>query len=542
MYKKITLMSLFLMLFLLSCTGKYNSTEAIFEKDIYINNGYELENSRISEVVEKLRSQLDKTSKYSEISVLHPFDGAVVPKDISSISFMWEDDSPENNSWLVTIEFPESNGAVNVLCNDTTWIPDKTTWEYFKANSTQKPAQITISGFTKDCTVTSSSHLSLSTSNDAVDAPVFYQQIPLPFNYAFHNPQLSRWVVGDVSSYEQPDIVMDGLPLCANCHTFSQNGRYFGMDMDIDGDKGGYAFLPVSHSMELKKEDFISWNDLPGLEGVPNMGLFTKISSDGGYVVSTIQERPFMAVFDDPDLTQLFFPITGLLAYYSAEENKFHTLPGADDPKYVQTSPCFSPDTKHVVFSRAEVRQELLDKMAGNRVLKLEPGVYFEDLNQEYQIQYDLYRVAFNNGQGGTAEPLAGAFDNGKSNYFPRFSPDGEWIVYCQSETGLVMQPTSELYIVPAKGGTSRRMNCNTEFVNSWHSFSPNGRWLVFVSKVYSPYTELFITHIDKDGNDSPPVLLHRFSSDEHAAIIPEFVDVRPGDIERINFKVELNN
>jgi hypothetical protein len=42
--------------------------------------------------------------------------------------------------------------------------------------------------------------------------------------------------------------------------------------------------------------------------------------------------------------------------------------------------------------------------------------------------------------------------------------------------------------------------------MNSWHSFSPNGRWLVFSSKSRSPYTQFFLTHIDEVGNDSPAI------------------------------------
>jgi len=65
--------------------------------------------------------------------------------------------------------------------------------------------------------------------------------------------------------------------------------------------------------------------------------------------------------------------------------------------------------------------------------------------------------------------------------------------------------------------------------MNSWHSWSSNSRWLVFSSKVNGPYTQLFLTHVDEDGNDSPPVVLDRFTAPDRAANIPEFVKL-PGD------------
>ena len=97
----------------------------------------------------------------------------------------------------------------------------------------------------------------------------------------------------------------------------------------------------------------------------------------------------------------------------------------------------------------------------------------------ETQIQYDLYRIPFNGGLGGTPEPIAGASANGMSNTFPKVSPDGHWIVFVQCRNGQLMRPDSQLYIVPTQGGQARRMHCNTSRMNSWHSFSPNGRWLV---------------------------------------------------------------
>src|SRR5204863_690303 len=124
---------------------------------------------------------------------------------------------------------------------------------------------------------------------------------------------------------------------------------------------------------------------------------------------------------------------------------------------------------------------------------------YANDPN-ETQIQYDLYRVPFNGGRGGTPERITGASQNGMSNNFPKVSPDGRWIVFVQNRNGLLMRPDSRLYIVPAQGGKARQMQCNTPLMNSWHSFSPNGRSLAFSSKSRSPYTQLYLTHLHKHG------------------------------------------
>jgi len=98
----------------------------------------------------------------------------------------------------------------------------------------------------------------------------------------------------------------------------------------------------------------------------------------------------------------------------------------------------------------------------------------------------------------------------------------------------MLLQPDSELYIVSAEGGTARRLQCNTSRMNSWHSWSPNSRWLVFSSKAESPYTQLYLTHIDEHGESTPPVLLAHLTAPGRAANIPEFVNTPPGSIARI--------
>jgi tetratricopeptide (TPR) repeat protein len=69
----------------------------------------------------------------------------------------------------------------------------------------------------------------------------------------------------------------------------------------------------------------------------------------------------------------------------------------------------------------------------------------------------------------------------------------------------------------------------DTPLMNSWHSFSPNGRWMVFSSKSRSPYTQMFLTHLDQDGNDSPAVLVENATAANRAVNIPEFANI-PAD------------
>jgi len=229
------------------------------------------------------------------------------------------------------------------------------------------------------------------------------------------------------------------------------------------------------------------------------------------------QNNYYVVNFKDYRFLQVFYPTRGILAWYSRETGRREPLPGADDPDYVQADGVWSPDGSYLVFARAKAKEPYPPdgKMAA----------YAND-PIEVQIQYDLYRVPFNGGKGGQAVAIAGASDNGMSNTFPKVSPDGRWIVFVKCRNAQLMRPDSQLWIVPAAGGQARRMRSNTPLMNSWHSFSPNGRWLVFSSKARSPYTQMYLTHIDEQGNDSPAVLVENSTAANRAVNLPEFVNI----------------
>src|SRR5208283_794187 len=228
----------------------------------------------------------------------------------------------------------------------------------------------------------------------------------------------------------------------------------------------------------------------------------------------------FVVNFKDYRFLQVFYPTRGILAWYSRATGQRQNLPGADNPRYVQTNPVWSPDGKYVVFARAGAKDP---RPEGQKLPER------ANAPEETQIQYDLYRIPFNEGKGGQAVAIEGASHNGMSNSFPKVSPDGRWIIFVECRNAQLMRPDSQLYIVPVEGGVARRLRSNTSLMNSWHSFSPNGRWLVFSSKSRSPYTQMFLTHLDDEGNDSPGILIENSTAANRAVNIPEFVNI-PSD------------
>jgi len=423
---------------------------------------------------------------------------------------------------------------MNFLVRETQWTPDLNQWERIKKRSLEKEALVTILGVNRWSRgkILSAGQISIKTSKDPVGAPLFYREVNLPFIDAVKDPSQIRWRFGAISLPQQPPVVLEKLPVCGNCHSFSEDGDILAMDVDYANNKGSYIITQVAEQMLLATSDIITWSDYRKEDGQQTFGLLSQVSPDGNFVLSTVKDESVFVPKPELAFSQLFFPIKGILVIYNRQMRTFQSLPGANDPQYVQSNPTWSPDGKYVVFARTEAYK--LKNISGPRTVLLSPEQCKEFLEDGKPFLFDLYRIPFNEGKGGKPEPIEGASNNGMSNFFAKYSPDGKWIVFCKAKSYMLLQPDSELYIIPAEGGQARRLQCNTSRMNSWHSWSPNGKWLVFSSKANSAYTQLFLTHIDEQGRSTTPVLLEHFTAPDRAANIPEFVNIKPTAIKNI--------
>ena len=502
----------------------------------------------------------------------YPQEGSVFPPEMTAPTMLWRDSAGNARAWRIDVAFSDGSpemhirsqgerlrlGEIDPRCvSDTnepprltpqqaaarTWIPDALAWEQIKKHSIGQPAKITITGFRDQRlrSPVSRGQVSIQTSRDPVGAPIFYRDVPLmpsELEKGVIKPlaaaaiPLIAWRLRNVGE-PRSRVVLTGMHTCANCHSFSADGRTLGMDLDgPQNDKGLYAISAVQPQMSIRNEDVITWKSFRDQPSGPmRVGFMSAISPDGRYVVTTVgvdqdlSRNYYVANFKDYRFLQVFYATRGVLTVYDRTTGRRQSLAGAADPRCVQTNATWSPDGQYLVFARAEGKDAYPE---GRKMAE-----YANDPN-ETEMQYDLYRVPFNGGQGGQAEPIAGASRNGKSNSFPRVSPDGRWIVFVEARNGLLMRPDSQLYIVPAAGGVARRMRANTPLMNSWHSFSPNGRWLVFSSKSRSPYTQMYLTHIDEEGNDSPAILIEGSTAANRAVNLPEFVNIPPGGLAKI--------
>jgi Flp pilus assembly protein TadD len=482
-----------------------------------------------------LRRAVARRPPSHALTITYPFDNAVFPPEIVAPVFRWLHPESSAHEWLVTVRFDRSPVRFEHFVHTPSWRPSPEQWEVMKRSSVDGRAIVSVvgRGSRDGAEALFQGTVALTTSKDPLPDSVFYREVILPFSDAVKDPSRIRWRFGSLAADRAPPVVLENLPVCGNCHSFSADGKVLGMDVDYGNDKGAYALTRVAQDMTLATSDIITWSDYKRDPNNPTFGLLSQVSPDGRFVVSTVKDRSVFVARPDLAFSQLFFPIQGILAVYDSVAKTFSALPGADDGAFVQSNPVWSPDGRHIVFARS--RTHHLPNLRDKQRALLTPEECSEFVDGHTLFKFDLYRIPFGGGKGGVAEPLPGASGNGMSNYFARFSPDGRWIVFCRSNSFMLLQPDSKLYILPAAGGEARPLRSNTARMNSWHSWSSNSRWLIFSSKANSPYTQLFVTHIDENGVDAPAVLLEHLTAPDRAANIPEFVAAAPDAIARIN-------
>ncbi len=127
-----------------------------------------------------------------------------------------------------------------------TWTPDAATWAAIKRRSAEHAATVAISGLAGGRAV-SRGEVAIRTSKDPVGAPIFYRDVPLApseTEKGFIKPlapkaiPLIAWRLRNLAE-PRSRLLLTGMHTCANCHSFSGDGKTLGMDLDGPAERQG---------------------------------------------------------------------------------------------------------------------------------------------------------------------------------------------------------------------------------------------------------------------------------------------------------------
>ena len=209
------------------------------------------------------------------------------------------------------------------------------------------------------------------------------------------------------------------------------------------------------------------------------------------------------------------------LILYDVDKHEVKTI--EQQPNELEIFPTWSPDGKWLYFCSAHFvyQSDSVDRS--------------EITMRANEVKYNIYRKSFDlkTRQFGEREMVFCADTLGKSATFPRLSPDGRWLLFTLGEWGCfhIWHHDADLWMKDLKTGEVRAMDeMNSDDTESYHSWSSNGRWVVFSSRRYDGvFTRPFIAHIDAQGQGSKPFELPATDPDLHRQFlksynVPEFM------------------
>ena len=236
----------------------------------------------------------------------------------------------------------------------------------------------------------------------------------------------------------------------------------------------------------------------------------------------------------DPDKIEVYDTESDLIAY-DVERNEVTNI--ENDPTEFECFPFWAPDGKTLYYCSAHFEyQDTIDH-----------GI--ELIRRFSEVKYNLYKKSFDTQtmQFGPRELVFDAEAMDKSATLPRVSPDGRFLMFTLGKYGVfhIWHRDADLWMMDLTTGQVRNMKeINSSDVESYHSWSSNGRWVVFSSRRYDGnYTRPFFAHIDKNGHASKPFELPCADPDYHRQFlrsynIPEFmlgpVTIRPQDFSDV--------
>ncbi|NQV33220.1 MAG: PD40 domain-containing protein, partial [Phycisphaeraceae bacterium] len=202
---------------------------------------------------------------------------------------------------------------------------------------------------------------------------------------------------------------------------------------------------------------------------------------------------------------------SALVCYYVADGHA-DSPPAMADKDRLETYPTWSPDGRFLYFCSA-------------------PILWEDDTTppEKYdQVKYDLRRIAYDPAvdQWGEVETILSAEDTGLSILLPRISPDGRFLLFCMCPYGCfpIYQPGSDLYLMDLNTGAYQKLAINSEYSESWHSWSSNSRWIAFSTKRDGGLlTRTYFSYVDETGTAHKPFILPQKNPVAYDAMMQTF-------------------
>lgn len=437
------------------------------------------------------------------------YSGVTIPPNIAPLNFVIKE---EGNAFYVKFssdtgdEFEISSRSGKII------IPEKK-WEKMMLGNKGKMYKIDIFAKGFDRKWLKYKTIGNNIAMETID-PYLYYRLLYPGYESWSELSINR---RNLENFKQVSVIENSVAdeNCVNCHSFN-NGKSDDFLFHMRGNHGGTYFYSDGdfRKINLKTKEMTNGAVYPRWH--PS-GKFVAFSSN------KIIQRFHAADNKKVEVSDL----ESSLVLYDVESNEMMNINPEGNEKYMDTYPEWSPDGKFLYFCRAPQIAE----------------------NYDYRlIRYNIYRVPFDIEKRtfGSAGIIYDASQAMKSAVFPRISPDGKFLICTVADYGCfpIWHKEADLWSVDLSTLKAMRLELNSEFTDSYHSWSSNSKWLVFSSKRDDGRSaKPYISYINTNGTSEKPFILpqkdpgfyNRFLKTFN---IPEFsttkIDLSPGMIRRL--------
>ncbi len=337
--------------------------------------------------------------------------------------------------------------------------------------------------------------------------------------YRLINPGYILWdklgiYCRNIQTFDEKPVLVNNLADgdCMNCHSFCKNNPDK-MIFHIRGDLDGTILYQGENLKKINTRTAYTMS----------AGTYPAWHPDGKLIAFSV--NIIMQYFHSTGKEKIeVYDRASDIILYDTESGIITTSPLVST-KRRENMPAWSPDGTYLYFCVApEFRRDLLYD----------------------SVKYDLVRIPYNSKNNNWGEPdtILTARETGLSISWPRVSPDGRYLLFCMSDHGYfsIHYPSSDLYLMDLETGHYRRLDINSDNVESYHSWSLNGRWFVYAGKKLNGLcSRPYFCYFDENGRAHKPFILPQKDPDFYDTFlqnynVPELVS-GPVRINRWNLK-----